>query len=157
MVSAYFTIYAYEHLRKELDGIEGLRFLFGEPTFINNVDVDSRERRSMVLEDEALSIPPDQRITQRSTAAECAKWLREKVEIRSMVRPRFLHGKLYHISQASGVQKAIAGSSNFTVNGLGFGGSSNLELNLVVEVTETGTRCETGLTHSGMIRTLLKT
>lgn len=133
IVSAYFTVYAYERLREQLDNIEEMRFLFGEPTFINNVDTDSHERRSMVLEDETLSIPPDLRITQRSTAADCAIWLREKVEVRSMVRPRFLHGKLYHISQASGVQKAIAGSSNFTVNGLGLGGSSNLELNLVVD------------------------
>jgi hypothetical protein len=133
IVSAYFTVYAYERLGEQLDTIEEMRFLFGEPTFINNVDVDSRARRSMVLEDESLSIPPEEQITQRSTAAECAKWLREKVKIRSMVRPRFLHGKLYHISQASGVEKAIAGSSNFTVNGLGLGGSSNLELNLVVD------------------------
>lgn len=133
IVSAYFTIHAYQRLKDQLESIDDLRFLFGEPTFINNVDVESRERRRVVLEDEALSIPPDLQITQRSTAAECAEWLRAKVEIRSMVRPRFLHGKLYHISQASGVQKAIAGSSNFTVNGLGLGGSSNLELNMVVD------------------------
>ena len=42
------------------------------------------------------------------------------VEIRSVVRPDFLHGKLYFIERNSGeVQRAISGSSNFTVNGLG--------------------------------------
>ncbi len=50
-----------------------------------------------------------------------------------MVKPNFLHGKLYHITQPSGIEKAIAGSSNFTVNGLGLGGSKNIELNLVVD------------------------
>lgn len=33
VVSAYFTIYAYEALSKELDGVESLQFLFGEPPF----------------------------------------------------------------------------------------------------------------------------
>ena len=31
IVSAYFTIYAYQALQEELDGIHSLRFLFGEP------------------------------------------------------------------------------------------------------------------------------
>ncbi|MDP2222186.1 MAG: hypothetical protein Q8K34_18635, partial [Hydrogenophaga sp.] len=34
VVSAYFTIYAYESLRQQMDGIDSLRFLFGEPRFI---------------------------------------------------------------------------------------------------------------------------
>ena len=38
-----------------------------------------------------------------------------------MVKPNFLHGKLYLIENANGVKEGIAGSSNFTVNGLGFG------------------------------------
>lgn len=50
-----------------------------------------------------------------------------------MVKPNFLHGKMYHVTQQSGVEKAIVGSSNFTVNGLGLGGSPNIELNLVVD------------------------
>jgi hypothetical protein len=50
-----------------------------------------------------------------------------------MVKPNFLHGKLYHIKQESGIEKAIAGSSNFTVNGLGLGGSKNIELNLIID------------------------
>ena len=34
IISAYFTIYAYEELRKELNKIDSLRLLFSEPTFI---------------------------------------------------------------------------------------------------------------------------
>jgi hypothetical protein len=40
IVSAYFTIYAYDALATELNQIEGLRFLFGEPSFINALDPD---------------------------------------------------------------------------------------------------------------------
>ena len=34
VVSAYFTIYAYDALSSQLDQIEHLNFLFGEPRFI---------------------------------------------------------------------------------------------------------------------------
>ena len=34
IVSAYFTIYAYHQLKDNLDAINNLKFLFGEPTFI---------------------------------------------------------------------------------------------------------------------------
>jgi len=46
-----------------------------------------------------------------------------------------LHGKLYHIEKANGVEDALMGSSNFTVSGLGLSanGRRNVELNLVVE------------------------
>jgi hypothetical protein len=36
-VSAYFTIYAYEALREQLDRAEHLRFLFGEPRFFKGL------------------------------------------------------------------------------------------------------------------------
>jgi len=34
IISAYFTIYAYEELKKELSKIDSLRFIFTEPTFV---------------------------------------------------------------------------------------------------------------------------
>jgi SNF2 family DNA or RNA helicase len=49
-----------------------------------------------------------------------------------MVRPDFLHGKLYHIEKPTGVEEAVTGSSNFTVSGLGLSEKPNIELNLVV-------------------------
>ena len=44
-----------------------------------------------------------------------------------------LQGKLYHTEAPTGVERAIMGSSNFTVRGLGFSpsGPNNIELNLV--------------------------
>ena len=35
VVSVYFTIYAYDALREQLDGVDSLQCLFGEPRFIN--------------------------------------------------------------------------------------------------------------------------
>ncbi len=44
IVSAYFTIYAYEALKEELERIEHLHFLFGEPTFTYRLIVPLRYR-----------------------------------------------------------------------------------------------------------------
>jgi len=133
IVSAYFTIYAYSHLKGQLASINKLKFLFGEPTFIKSLDPTKINKRDFKIEDDKIVIPIESRLTQKSVAKECSEWIQQKVEIKSMVKPNFLHGKMYHVTQQSGVEKAIVGSSNFTVNGLGLGGSPNIELNLIVD------------------------
>lgn len=133
IVSAYFTIYAYQHLKENLQSINSLRFLFGEPTFISSVDPNKTNDREFKIEDDNLVIPIQKRLNQKKVAKECSAWLNEKAEIKSMVKPNFLHGKLYHITQQNGVEKAVAGSSNFTVNGMGLGKSPNMELNMIVD------------------------
>jgi SNF2 family DNA or RNA helicase len=135
IVSAYFTIYAYAKLKKNFDAIDHLKFLFGEPTFIRSVKPDGATARSYKFEDDTLHISSASQLSQKTIAKECAAWLKEKAEIRSMVKPNFLHGKMYHIHQKSGIEKAIVGSSNFTVHGLGLGHGEdkNIELNMVVD------------------------
>mgnify|MGYP003333914691 CR=1 FL=1 len=44
-VSAYFTIYAYHNLKDELNNINELKFLFGEPTFIKSLDPNKTNKR----------------------------------------------------------------------------------------------------------------
>ena len=132
-VSAYFTIYAYAALKEQLDGIEHLRFLFGEPRFIQSLDPDKTEKKAFRIEDDVLSL--SNRLQQKRVAKECSDWLKSKVDIRSIIKPGFLHGKMYHIDN-NGVQEAIIGSSNFTVHGLGLAASgNNIELNLEVDST----------------------
>jgi hypothetical protein len=133
IVSAYFTIYAYKKLQTQLDSIKRLRFLFGDPKFVKTIDPDKINSRSYDIEDNKITIPIASRLSQKATARECSDWIKSKVDIRSMVKPNFLHGKMYYIQQECGIEKAVSGSSNFTVNGLGLGGSPNIELNIVVD------------------------
>ena len=65
IVSAYFTIYAYHHLKDNLDGINKLRFLFGEPTFIKAMDPDKVNPRDFKIEDDKVSIPLESRLRQK--------------------------------------------------------------------------------------------
>ena len=131
VVSAYFTIYAYDALREHLDRIDHLDFLFGEPRFISSLDPDKTDKKTFKIEDEGLQLA--NRLEQKRVARDCAEWMRQKVDIRSIRHAQLLHGKMYHIANA-GVEEAILGSSNFTVRGLGLGaGNNNIELNLEVD------------------------
>jgi superfamily II DNA or RNA helicase len=133
IVSAYFTIYAYEGLKQELETIEELRFLFGEPRFVRALDPERVDKKAFKIEDEGLSL--QNRLQQKRVAKECASWIRSKVEIRSIRQVNLLHGKMYHVSPPNnGRADAIMGSSNFTMRGLGLGESgNNIELNLEVQ------------------------
>ncbi len=130
VVSAYFTIYAYEALSTELDKVERLRFLFGEPRFIASLDPEKTDKKSFKIEDEGLELA--NRLQQKEIARRCAAWIRDKVEIRSIRQANLLHGKLYHIHDGHR-EHAILGSSNFTRRGLGLSAVPNIELNLIVD------------------------
>ena len=131
VVSAFFTIYAYDVLKDCLDRIGRMDFLFGEPRFIRSLDPDKTEKKSFVIDATGLRLANC--LQQKRIAKECADWIRDKVSIKSVKRTNFLHGKMYHIS-TNGVEEAILGSSNFTAHGLGLSASnSNIELNLVVD------------------------
>ena len=133
IVSAYFTIYAYAALKQEMESVEELRFLFGEPRFVRALDPERVDKKAFKIEDEGLSL--QNRLQQKRVARECADWIRQKVEIRSIRQVNLLHGKMYHVSPPNnGRADAIMGSSNFTMRGLGLGESgNNIELNLEVQ------------------------
>ncbi len=133
VVSAYFTIYAYEALKPHLDQIGHLDFLFGEPRFISSLDPDQTEKKAFILDGNGLQLA--NHLQQKRVARECADWIRQKVDIRSVRLSQLLHGKMYHLAN-DGVEEAIMGSSNFTVRGLGLAaGINNIGLNLEVDST----------------------
>lgn len=132
IVSAYFTIYAYAALQDELDHIAELRFLFGEPRFVKSLDPDKSDKKAFAIVDNELQLT--NQLQQKHVAQQCADWIQDKVQIRSVRHTNLLHGKMYHID-TNGIQEAILGSSNFTVRGLGLNpnGQNNVELNLEVD------------------------
>ena len=130
IVSAYFTINAFNALETTLTEIKELRFLFGEPDFIKSLDPENAEEKAFKIVDEGLELR--EQLQQKPIAKACAEWIEDKVEIRSTRQSNLLHGKMYHIVN-NGVEKAIMGSSNFTVRGLGLSPPhDNIELNLEV-------------------------
>lgn len=131
IVSAYFTIYAFDALKDELERIEHLNFLFGEPSFVNRLDPSKTEKKAFIIDAAGLELA--NKLQQKRVAKECADWIDRKVDIKTIKQSNLLHGKMYHIANG-GVEDAILGSSNFTVRGLGLGSSgNNIELNLIVD------------------------
>ena len=131
VVSAYFTIYAYDALKENLERMEHLDFLFGEPSFVNRLDPSKTEKKAFIIDAAGLEL--SNKLQQKRVAKECADWIERKVDIKTIKQSNLLHGKMYHVATA-GVEDAILGSSNFTVRGLGLGNAgNNIELNLIVD------------------------
>lgn len=131
LVSAYFTIYGYEALQSALRGVEDVRFLFGDPASVGELDPGTRVPKAFKLTEDGLS--PQHVLQQKYLARQCAEWIRGKgVNIRSISKSNFLHGKMYLTESAHG-GTAVVGSSNFTRRGLGSEESANVELNLATQ------------------------
>ena len=135
-VSAYISIYGYELLMNELDGIGEVRFLFGDPASVEDLDPGSKDPKSFTVTEKGLT--PNHTMLQKYLAKRCADWVgRDSVAIRSVSQSNFLHGKMYLAGSDGTINSAVVGSSNFTKNGLGGSDRSNLEINLAVSDTST--------------------
>ena len=74
IVSAYFTIYAYEALKTALERIEHLDFLFGEPSFENRLDPNQTDKKSFLIDDHGVQLA--NQLQQKRVAKDCANWIR---------------------------------------------------------------------------------
>lgn len=90
IASACFSIFAYKELKKQLDGIDELRFIFTEPTFTTEktpkekrefyIPRLSRERNLYGTEFE---VRLRNELNQKAIAKECAAWVKRKVTFKS--------------------------------------------------------------------------
>ena len=130
LVSAYFSIYGYELLANLLDDLSGARFLFGDPSSVEDLDPGAKDARAFTMTESRLA--PNQILQQKALALRCEEWVsRESVRVRSIRRSNFLHGKMYVTDDG-----AVVGSSNFTKKGLGGSDNPNREINLAVSDAE---------------------
>ena len=90
VAAACFSIYAYQALKKQLDGIDELRFIFTSPTFLQ--DKAPKEKREFYiprldrersLYGTEFEVKLRNELTQKAIARECADWIRTKVQFRS--------------------------------------------------------------------------
>jgi len=78
IVTAYFTIYAFAELKKELLKVESVRMLFTDPVFIKNDDQSSREYyiehpTGQAITGNQYEIKLRNEMCQASVARECAQ------------------------------------------------------------------------------------
>jgi len=128
VVSAYFTIHGYDLLADKLDALHDVKFLFGDPDSLDDLDPDKSEDKRFEIRENGLH--PLYSLNQKPLAKRCHNWLSKKsVQIRSMTQTNLLHGKMYLAESSTGMM-GIVGSSNFTKRGLGSGDLPNIEINL---------------------------
>ena len=83
IVSAYFTIYAYEALRDVLEEAGRMRFLYGDPTATGTPDPSGDGSKLFRLNEDG-GMELQQALAQKPLARSCAAWIRQQVDIRTI-------------------------------------------------------------------------
>lgn len=90
IAASCFSIYAFQELKKSLENIDELRFVFTSPTFVaEKADKQKREfyiprlNRERSLTGTEFEVKLRNELTQRAIAKECAEWIRRKVHFKS--------------------------------------------------------------------------
>lgn len=101
VAAACFSIYAFQVLKKELKGIDELRFIFTSPAFITEkAKKEKREfyiprlNRERSLYGTEFEIKLRNEMTQKAIARECADWIKEKVTFKSNISDKTIQGQI---------------------------------------------------------------
>jgi SNF2 family DNA or RNA helicase len=126
MAASSFSIYAYEALRKELEKIEELRFIFSSPTFIeeNFQRIPRHFYIPHIYKESELcggdfELRLKNQLNQRAIAKECSKWVKEKVTFKTNRHHNAPLLGLLHVKDKEGKDCAYSNLSSFTTSDLG--------------------------------------
>lgn len=102
IAAASFSIYAFEALKEQLEGIQELRFIFTSPTFVK--DKAKKEKREFFipklhrernLYGTDFEIKLRNKLEQKAIAKECADWVRKKAKFKTNASQETMGGFLY--------------------------------------------------------------
>ena len=126
IAGASFSIYAYEALKKELNQIEELQFIFSSPTFIEeNLKKDSWQFYIPHIYNEVdlcggdFELRLKNQLNQRAIAKECAQWVKNKVTFKSNKNQNTPLNGLIYVHGKDNQEYAYSNISSFTTSDLG--------------------------------------
>ena len=132
VMAAHFTLYAFEELKDELSKLDEFRFLFTQPTFIENKfhkeQIKQNERKIFGLDEE---ISYQMNLNQAYVAREFSKWLKKKGEVKSFVSKN-MNDSLYYVESNNAEDICLKGPSAFSAPGLGYVNSESVMLNQMI-------------------------
>lgn len=133
VISAYFTMYAYYELKKELNKIDNMRFIFTSPNFVKN---SNKELRQFYIDNNDIfgnnyEIKLKNEMTQGYISKDCSEWIKNKVDIKSFKTQNPAHPRMIHIDNKANDNVAITGTVDFTTDGLGITSSDRVDMNSV--------------------------
>ena len=130
VISAYFSMYAYDSLKKPLDKIDSMRFIYTIPSFLKYKTKESRQyyidNNRIFGNDYELKLKNE--MTQGSVSKECSKWISENVEIKSYKIPNEAEARMICVENGDDSDVAINGSVDFTTAGLGINKSDRHDM-----------------------------
>ena len=92
VAAACFSIYAYQELKKQLDNIDELRFIFTSPTFVKEKSKKEKREfyiprlsREKSLYGTEFEVKLRNEMTQKSIAKECTEWIKKKATFKSNI------------------------------------------------------------------------
>ena len=135
IIASYFTLYAFDELKEELSKIDNLRFIYTEPTFVNN---DNKNIMRKIKENENKLFGVEEELKDRCTlnqsyiARELAKWIKRKVEIKALKYTK-MNGALCQIDDKN---VSITGATSLSCPSLGYINSTPMYLNIYTDDNE---------------------
>lgn len=126
IAASSFSIYAYEALKKELEKVDEVRFIFSSPTFIEeNFKKYSRlfyiphiYKESELCGGE-FELRLMNQLNQRAIAKECSRWVKQKVTFKSNKHPHLQINGLIHVKNSKDEEWAYSNINSFTTSDLG--------------------------------------
>lgn len=124
IAAACFSMYAYNELKKQLEGVDELRFIFTSPTFI--AEKESKQKREFFISKHTreqslygteFEIKLRNEMTQRAIARECAEWIRRKATFKSNTTGENMGG--FMTVEAQGNDYAYMPINGFTTIDIG--------------------------------------
>src|SRR5690606_24594509 len=126
IAASSFSIYAFEALRKELQNIDELRFVFTSPTFLQeNLKKEVPKFFIPHLFKEAdlcggeFELRLRNQLTQRAIAKECSKWVKDKVTFKSNKQTTYPLQGMIHAENKDETSFAWTNVNSFTTADLG--------------------------------------
>ena len=141
IAAGIFSIYGYESLRKELNKVERLRFIFTDPTFIE-LDKSQREQRQFEINSnnrkKAISgsdfeINLKNELKGKAIAEECKKWIEQKVEFKTNAGNQYIQPHLNLVNKENSL--VYTGINEFSSAGFGHQ-KDNAILNQIIKTDD---------------------
>ncbi|MFZ3170497.1 MAG: helicase-related protein [Carboxydocellales bacterium] len=138
IAAACFSIYAYQELKEQLEGLDELRFIFTSPTF--TTEKAKKEKREFYiprlfrersLYGTEFEVKLRNELTQKAIAKECAEWIREKATFKSNITNEKMEGFLNITSSSSEITYSPLGG--FTTVDIGCERGNN-SYNMVIKL-----------------------
>lgn len=99
IAAQYFSIYAFQELKEELEGVDKLNFIFTSPTFVTEKTPKEKREffiprlgRERSLYGSEFEIRLRNELSQKAIAKECADWISSKVQFKSNISNDSIQG-----------------------------------------------------------------